>query len=193
MHVNTSIEPDRLSAQRSQVQVPFVNGNARLFEQYPENAELGAGQIERASIATNLPGSRVKLQFSDDELSGARPPFCSPENSPDTGDQFARIARLGQIVIGAELQTQNTIQVLRPRRQHDHGNSGVLAKRLKNLYSAHFRHHDIQYHCIDGILTRFSQCFGSIMSLANIETFLTEILSQQLAQLDVIICDQNGF
>ena len=47
--------------------------------------------------------------------------FCSPQDCPDAGDQFARVEGLGDIVVGADLETDNAVDVGATRRQHDDG------------------------------------------------------------------------
>src|SRR5215510_4612575 len=77
------------------------------------------------------------------------------QNSAQPGYEFARIERLGKIVISAQLQTENAIKLAAARRQHQHRHGALLAKLLEDVESAHAGQHYVQYNnCI-----LIGQCF----------------------------------
>src|SRR5262249_44130809 len=79
----------------------------------------------------------------------------APQNGAQPGYEFARIERLGKIVISAQLQSKNAIKLAAACRQHSHRHGDVPSKLLEDVESAHAGKHYVQYNnCI-----LIGQCF----------------------------------
>ena len=60
------------------------------------------------------------------------------------GQQLARRERLGDVVVGAQLEPHDAIGLVPARGQHDDGHLALLADAPADLQPVHARHHDVQ-------------------------------------------------
>jgi hypothetical protein len=71
----------------------------------------------------------------------------SAQGRPDPGAQDRRIKRLGQIVVGAELDALRNLVGIRIGADHDDRHISLVRialDRLENLVTVHIRHHQIE-------------------------------------------------
>ena len=94
---------------------------AGIAQQGFKQRELDAGQIEWNAIQRHFAGSRVEPEITDDDYAAGSIRSRGPaKNCSDTCDQFAGVKRLGQVVIRADLETENTINVFTARGEDEH-------------------------------------------------------------------------
>jgi hypothetical protein len=87
-----------------------------------EEVELLCGQLQQLAGSSHLSGARVELQLV--ERQGVGPwavRLGAAEHAPDPCDQLAWGERLRDVVVGAELETDDPVGLLPASRQHDHG------------------------------------------------------------------------
>src|SRR3546814_15739026 len=78
--------------------------------------------------------ARARIDQPSGEAKGARPAarkglvMAAPEKRADARDELTRIERLGHVVVGPDLKTDNPVNVFTQRRQNDDGNSGGRAQ-----------------------------------------------------------------
>src|SRR5262245_37265447 len=79
--------------------------------------EAGAFAIDRRLVGVEVDAQSPALE----DLVRQREvlPVGSPQDGPYPRHQFPRRERLGDVVVGAELETEDAIDLLRARRQHD--------------------------------------------------------------------------
>ena len=89
-----------------------------------ENAKLGAGEINQVVAHHDALATQVDVEGADREdvtpRAASRLAVGATQDRTHAGAQFARIEGLGEIVVGAELETENAIDGVAPRRQHQH-------------------------------------------------------------------------
>ena len=70
----------------------------------------------------------------------------SPADRADPGDQLAEAERFGDVVIGAELEAQDPIELLAPRRQHDDRSRRSLPQLATDVAAVHVGQAEVQQH-----------------------------------------------
>ncbi len=70
---------------------------------------------------------------------------AAPQDGPHAGHELARVERFGQIVVGAQLQADDAVDVLAARRQHQHGGQVLLAQQSQHVEAAEARQHHIEH------------------------------------------------
>src|SRR5678815_273536 len=68
---------------------------------------------------------RVDVDVAMEKGISLRYRILPPEQGPHAGDQLAHAERLGDIVIGAKLKSNNPVGFFAPRREHKNRNPGV--------------------------------------------------------------------
>jgi hypothetical protein len=68
----------------------------------------------------------------------------TPQHGFYTGQQFAQVHWLHQIVVGAHFQADDAVDHLAGRCQHDHGNRGLLAQETGETEAVLARHVDVE-------------------------------------------------
>src|SRR5690606_9890959 len=79
-----------------------------------------------------------------DRATGSTVVLQAPEHGTDTGKEFARIERFGQIVVGTDFKAQYSVGSVGNCRQHDDRHTRMTADILANFDTAFARKHDIE-------------------------------------------------
>ena len=106
--------------------------------------ELASSQIHRPAAAIDSARYQVDLQVADlqSEDVGRSP---AAKERPNAGEQFRDRKRLDQIIIGAAVETRDTVVDAVTSRQDQHRRlDATLAKGFENLETAAPRQHEIQ-------------------------------------------------
>lgn len=114
------------------------------------------------------------------------------QHGANAGRQLARVEGLGDVVIGAELETQDAVDVVAAGGEHDHGQVAVGAQPPQHVEAAGLGQHDIQQqelrpagqHLVEGPFDRAGGRY--------VEAVFAQILGQKLRELGVIIEQQDA-
>ena len=90
-----------------------------------QDAVLGGGEVQRLPEQLHLPRERVDLEVADLDagLLGG-PAFDAAQDRLDAAHELARGERLGDVVVGAELEAEDAVDLVAARGQHDDGDVG---------------------------------------------------------------------
>src|SRR6202165_1882381 len=139
------ITPHLVTQLRSRQHALWICGEHR------EQVELGHG--EQDLLVADLHATRgvVDLQGADAEdalTAGARlGQRRTPQVRVDPGREDARVERLGDVVVGANLETDDLVHLGRPAGQHDHRAEEPLTAQLADdLSAADVRQHPVDQH-----------------------------------------------
>lgn len=108
----------------------------------------------------------------------------------DPGKQFFGVKRLRKVVVCARAQTNNAVDRISPRCQHENWYLGGLPESAQNLETIHSRQHNVEYDQRKRLLQSFLKSGVSVFGRLNRETFRLQILAQYLGQFDVIVDDK---
>ncbi len=112
-------------------------------------------------------------------LAAIDPGFRAPQNGLDARRQFARVEGLGKIIVGPELEANDTIHVFAARRQHQHRDAAGKAQPLENFETVQARQHDIQHDQLVTALLRGLQRRVPLMDALHGEALALQELLQQ--------------
>ena len=95
--------------------------------------EFGEQPVERASVATSSVHEATEIDEIEGGDRGQPPlgiapgrPFTAPEDRADACDEFPQFAGLGEIIVGAEFETDHPVDGAGRGGQHDDGTSAIL-------------------------------------------------------------------
>ena len=114
------------SASRSWARVKIASGPCG---QGREELELGRRQVDgRAGHLGPHPRQVQHDVAGMDRLGGLGRTVGPAQDGPDAGDQLARAERLGQVVVGAELEAEQLVELVVAGGEHDDRDGRVAAE-----------------------------------------------------------------
>jgi D-alanyl-D-alanine carboxypeptidase/D-alanyl-D-alanine-endopeptidase (penicillin-binding protein 4) len=117
-----------------------------MARQEPEQVELLRRQLHRPAASCHLPRRRVDLQLADgDPRLAERGRHGATKDGAHARGKLARRERLGDVVVGAELEPDDPIGLLPTRREHDHGQLGAGADPAAEREPVGAGQHDVEH------------------------------------------------
>src|SRR5205807_477028 len=109
-----------------------------------EQVELARRQLERAFPRAHLArgGVDAEIAGTDDACQLRAAPA---EHRPNARQQLAELERFDDVVVGAELETLDTIRRLVARAEDDDPARPVAGERTAELPPVHSRHHQVEH------------------------------------------------
>ncbi|HJZ77775.1 MAG TPA: hypothetical protein VKE51_38870 [Vicinamibacterales bacterium] len=119
-----------------------------------------------------------------------RPPSSSKYRS-QAGREFAWIEGLRQIVVRADFQTDDTVQIVTAGGQHHHRDGRLHAKAPEQVEPAKVGQHHVDQDDVVPAIHRTRQSRGRVVNGIHGEAVGLEVLLYQRAELDVVVDQQN--
>ena len=85
---------------------------------------------------------------------GAGRGFVAAQDGADAGGQFARVERLRQVIVGAEFQADDAVDIFAARGQHDDRDFALLAQAAQDFEAVDARQHDVEHDEVDARVRR---------------------------------------
>ncbi|RZM37402.1 MAG: response regulator, partial [Sphingomonas sp.] len=123
----------------------------------------------------------------------ARAPAPPPQHRADPREDLARARRLGDIIVGAELERDHPVDLARERREHDHPRRiRPLRQRPQHAQPVLARHHHVEHDQVAGPLAepRAQPC--AVLDRLGAQPVVDEELGQQLAQAGIVVDDDDS-
>ncbi len=120
---------------------------ARLRQGEEQVKFLGA-EVEGTLAEADFAAGGVNHQVREADRRGARfhAPFAAPQNRFDARNQFARVEGLGQVIVRAEFEAEDLVNVLVAGGEHEDGRGIVtLAQALADFEAIQFGEHHVQH------------------------------------------------
>ena len=108
----------------------------------------------------------------------------------DARQQFARIERFAQVVVGANFQSNDAVHILAFGCQHDDGGAvigGTQASADRQTVLA--GHHQVQYDQVHRFTHQQAGERLAVFGLQHVKPLLCQIPAQQVADADIVITD----
>ena len=109
----------------------------------------------------------------------------------DAGRDLLGVKRLDDVVVGAQFQAQHLVVGLALGGEHDDGGVVLGAELAADLPAVHDRHHNVQQHKIRVQLVELCQRCAAVVDHRHVVALLDQIQSKQLADIFIVINDQN--
>ena len=141
---------------------------------------LAVGELQRLAALLQLAPRDLERVGPEHDLLDLRRRLraAAPQDVVDPQDQFARIERLRQIVVGAGLQPGDAAVRLRQRRQHQDRHLLFGAQRLGQLDAVLARHHHVEHQQVEVEAFQLAARLGGVAGDRDAEAVLGEILLQ---------------
>ena len=111
----------------------------------------------------------------------------------DTRQQFSRIERFRQVIVGAHLQTHDAVDVLALGGQHDDGESRRRCPEAGGRWSTAFAgEHEVEDDQIEVFPRAGAVHLRRVRDSPYLESLFAEIAGEQIPQADVVIDDENA-
>jgi hypothetical protein len=107
-------------------------------------------------------------------------------------EQFARVERLAEIVVGAELEADDAIDVVRACGEHDHGD--VVAGRAQLAQrgqAVHAGHHQVQHDQVGALALEALFERRRVVQHGHFHPLPHEIVAQQVSEFLVVVDDED--
>ena len=155
---------------------------------------LGFGQLHVRALAAQLRPAKI-------ETEGAEGHFCdlgrrrlgrrAAQHAANARNQFARLERLGQIVVGPQFQPGDAIFRFAHGGQHQDRDRAGAAQGDSQFHAALARHHDVENQQVEGDMAQMGARFRGVGCGRHAKAVLAQELAQQLAEPVVVVHHQN--
>jgi hypothetical protein len=143
----------------------------------------------RVAGSSSISPTRTISGAAGDRLVGAR----AAQDRSNPRDQLAWIKRLGQIIVGANLQADDAIYVFAARSQQQHGKSRGGANAPQHFETVNAGKHYIQHNQQVAAGCSSLQAAFTVVRGFHGKTFSLQIFAHQGAEFHVVVDDQNAF
>jgi hypothetical protein len=121
-----------------------------------------------------------------------RPRGGAAEHRLHAGDDLARGEGLGDVVVGAELDADDPVDLVVAARQEQHGHVALRTQAAADLQPVHARHVDVEHDQIGRVLGDAGQRGLPVRGLRAGEAGLFQREHEQLADVRVVVHDEHG-
>jgi hypothetical protein len=201
VHIDAAVEGRELPAENGIDQMLASDHASGFAQQHVQEIEFDRGQLHRFAILANDSSGGIKFNVTNPDDVGdlivdrSSPLFSglgATQNGTDAGNQFARIKRLGKIIVGANFQAYNSVYIFSARGKQQDRNPRRVPYSPQNVEAVHagqhYIQHDQQVISIQGAI----QTAVAVVSRLDLKTLGLKILSHQAAQLYVVVDYQNA-
>ncbi len=119
--------------------------------------------------------------------------FGAAQQGLDAGLQLARAEGLGDVVIGAEFEADHPIRLVGGGSQHDDGHLGGATDLLAEGKAILAGHHDVQNDQVRAVLGELLAHLVTLCRRQYLKARPGQVFIEQLADLLVVIDDQQLF
>ncbi len=161
-----------------------------------EESELDVGEIDEGVVLANGAGGGVEDEVFDDEGGGGRVGCGSRSTAADgadAGKEFAGVEGLGEVVVGAHLEADDAVDVFAARGEEEDAVGGCGAEAGEDFEAVDAREHDVEEDHGPGAGARGFEAGVATMDGGDVEVVAAEILGEHLAELDVVVDEEDVF
>ncbi|CAM2169518.1 hypothetical protein BLAT2472_11146 [Burkholderia latens] len=199
LHVEAAVEHFVFAAARKLHQLFTRQRLARVTCEHLEHGEFAGGQRNLLAGLRQRARREVQREFAElEHLGGFRwrtrqlGRRLAAQHRVNARDQFARVERLRQVIVGAHLETDDSIDILALRGEHDDRCAVVAAAQAAADRQAVLAgQHQVEHQQVEALAHPELVHRGRVLRDVYVETLLAEISAQQIAQARVVVDDEN--
>ncbi len=117
--------------------------------------------------------------------------LAAAQHRPDAGHQLAVAERLGDVVVGAELQTDDLVDLGVPGGDHDDRHGAALAQATADLGAGQAGHHQVEQDDVGAVALELGQPLLAVGSQEDLEPLLGEHEAQGVPIALLVLDDQD--
>src|SRR5262249_38051294 len=156
-----------------------------------QELELGVGEGRAPSLDGDLARAEVDLQAAGAEARGRGD--VAAEHRADARQELARVERLGQVVVGADLEPDDLVHVLALGGEHQDGDHGGVRPRTQapaDLQPVDAGEHEVEEHDLGDGLPRQRQAALAIGRHGHLDVVLAEVLGEERREPTVVLDEE---
>src|SRR6266699_565768 len=166
-------------------------------EQVGEEIELPRRELDVGSIQDHPASCAVDAEIADGIQLGYRLGFVgfrlrATQHRVHAGEHLANREWLGDVVVGAKLETDDLVDLGVLGRDDDDRHAAALAKRAAEVEAAHPRQHQVEQHEVRSRGARRAQAGGAVARLLHGEPRGGEVVLQHVADALVVLDDEDA-
>src|SRR5271165_3978906 len=135
VHIDAAVKRRKLAAKHGIDEMLARDYSPSLAQQDMQQIEFDRSQFHRLAILPNDSRCRIKLDITDSHDVGDLPLACcalisglgAAQDGANAGNQFARIERLGKIIVGANFKADNSVHIFTASREQQDRNAGRVS------------------------------------------------------------------
>jgi len=159
-----------------------------------KQVELARPQLEAALADRGLAAPAVDAQRADLDRAGAGcRPGRTPEDCPDACDQGPRVEGLRDVVVGAQLQPDDGIHVVRTGGEHEDRRLAAPANLATDVEAILLRQHEVQDHEVRVVPEVERERLVPIARGDHPEALLLEVEPEELHDVRLVVDDEDAF
>jgi len=163
-----------------------------------EEIELEGGELEGQIVEGGEVGGGIDAEGTDDEiglgLAGGRGGGAgiAPDDGAEAGEELAGGECLGEIIIGAHLEADDTVGLIAPGGEHEDGDLGTGADAHEDLEAIDAREHHIENDGVEGLREGALDARKAVVLCLDVVAEGLEVIGNESAELAFIIDDEDA-
>src|ERR1039458_9045163 len=161
--------------------------------QHFENIEFEGGEFDAFAVGDHFAGAGVERDAVAFNAVGGRrgTGLVAAQDGANAGGEFAGVEGLGQIIVGAEFQADDAVDILAAGGEHEHRDFGFEAEAAQDFEAIDAGEHDVEHHQIDAGLQGAFQAAVALIGCLHGKAFAAEELAQERGEFGVVIDQQD--
>ena len=162
-----------------------------------EQVELLGGQVDRLVVDAHLATRHIDRDAVEAELLaplrlvGLAP--VTAQDGLDARQQLGPAERLGDVVVGADLEPDDAVDLVALRRQDDHrGRHPLASQDAEDLDAAHARQHDVQQDEVEALAAGGLERRLAVGGGRHLVALSRQVEGQRLAQGRVVLDEEEA-
>ena len=161
-----------------------------------EQAELGSSCGHHGTANSEGHGGRINLDFSNRHRAGWQGALEAAEDGFDPGHELSRTERLGDVVVGTELETENAVGFTAFGRKKNYGNcrqTRSLADVAADLETILAGDHDVENEKSRALALGIGENVRSGGIDANDETLIFKVMADESGNIGIVFNDEDAW
>ena len=158
-----------------------------------EELELGRRQLDGRAAHLGPHPRQVEDDVADvDRLGGLGRSIGPAEDCPDPCHELARAERLGEVVVGTELEAQQLVELVVARGEHDDRDGRVTPKLAGDVEAVEPRQPEVEDDEIRAALADRRQRRRAVAGRQHREARVLEVVAGERGDLRFVVDDEDG-
>ena len=168
---------------------------AAMLHQVLQQQEFLGGELDLVAVDLHDMAVDVHRQHAVGQAAvGRRGAMRAAQQRADAGHHFVRAERLGDVVVGAELEPDDAIGFLGLRRQHDDRDRrgvGVGPDRAAQLQAVEPGQHQVEHHQVGRVALDLRHDVAPGRDQRRQEAGLAQVVLEQAADIGIVFGDED--
>ena len=154
-----------------------------------QQLELAVRQVHWCLVAARALRAKVDDELPDEEAleRGMR----APQHGADASEQLLQVERLGDVIVGAELQPLHLVGLLAARRQDDDGHLARLPQHRAQIEAVEVGQRQVEHDQIGRRCTHIADGRLAVRDSVDAIAFEDEVVTQHAPEGRVVFDDED--